>query len=422
MAPRHGAQQLNAFHIGYGMVVHETSSGEPLCFAALTADPPAPLTESVLTAPTVRRHNPPFRAEQVGSFLRPRYLLDARDQFRRQALTAAALREIEDRAIVELVAFQEGLGLQAISDGEFRRRHFHTDFLLQLDGVEEQGGLPTKFHKATGEVDFAPPVMAITGRIRHARGIEVDNYRHLASLTRRTPKITIPSPTMLHFRGGREGISRELYPDMDQFFADVVTAYQTEVQQLGAAGLTYLQLDDTNLAYLCDGTQRERATARGEDPNLLPRQYAKLISDALATKPAGMATGIHLCRGNYRSSWAAEGGYEPVAEVLFNELAVDAFFLEYDDARSGDFQPLRHLPKGKTVVLGLVTTKVGALESRDDILRRIDEAAKFCPLDQLALSPQCGFASTEQGNELSVAQQDAKMRLVIDLAREVWGD
>jgi 5-methyltetrahydropteroyltriglutamate--homocysteine methyltransferase len=375
-----------------------------------------------LSAPTVRRHNPPFRAEQVGSFLRPRNLLDAREQFRRQAITAAALREVEDRAIAELVAYQENLGLQAISDGEFRRRHFHTDFLLQLDGVEEQGGLPTKFHKATGEVDFAPPVMAITGRIRHAHGIEVANYRHLASLTRRTPKITIPSPTMLHFRGGREGISRELYPDMDQFFADVIAAYQAEVSLLGAAGLTYLQLDDTNLAYLCDTAQRERATSRGEDPNQLPRQYAALINASLATKSAGMATGIHLCRGNYRSSWAAEGGYEPVAEVLFNELAVDAFFLEYDDARSGDFQPLRHVPKGKTVVLGLVTTKLGALESADDIRRRIDEAARYCPLEQLALSPQCGFASTEQGNEISAAQQEAKMRLVIDVAREVWGD
>lgn len=375
-----------------------------------------------MPAPRTRHRNPPFRAEQVGSFLRTASLLEARNAFRRGTIDAAALRVVEDREIAALVKYQESLGLQVVTDGEFRRRHFHTDFLVQLDGVDEQGGLPTKFHKTSGEVDFAPPVMAITGRIRHARPIEVDNYRHLASLTQRMPKITIPSPTMLHFRGGREGISRELYPDMAQFFADVVAAYQEEVRQLGAAGLRYLQLDDTNLAYLCDTAQRERARARGEDPDALPRQYAELINAAVASRPAGMVTGIHLCRGNYRSSWAAEGGYEPVAEVLFNELDVDAFFLEYDDARSGDFQPLRHVPRGKTVVLGLVTTKLGTLESKDDIKRRIDAAAKYCPLEQLALSPQCGFASTEQGNEVSVAQQSAKLQLVIDVAREVWGE
>lgn len=371
---------------------------------------------------TAPHRNPPFRAEQVGSFLRPDWLLQARAQHRAGSLDAAGLRAVEDRAIAEVVAFQEALGLQVISDGELRRRHFHTDFLLQLDGIEEQGGLPTRFHKATGEVDFAPPVMVVNGRVRHARGIEVDNYRYLQSLTRRTVKVTIPSPTMLHFRGGREGISRTVYPDLQPFFADVATAYQQEIAQLAAAGLRYLQLDDTNLAYLCDPVQRQRAVARGENPDDLPRQYAAFINAALAGRPADMATGIHLCRGNYRSSWAAEGGYEPVAEVLFNELDVDAFFLEYDDARSGDFTPLRHVPKGKTVVLGLVTTKVGELESADSVKRRIDEAARYCPLDQLALSPQCGFASTEQGNDISVAQQEAKMRLVVEVARQVWGD
>jgi 5-methyltetrahydropteroyltriglutamate--homocysteine methyltransferase len=368
------------------------------------------------------RRNPPFRAEHVGSFLRPKYLLDAREQFRSQELNATQLREVEDRAIAELVRFQEGLGIESVTDGEFRRRHFHTDFLVQLDGVEEKGGLPTKFHKATGDVDFAPPVMVVTGRIRHTRAIELANFRYLQSLTRRTPKITIPSPTMLHFRGGRDGISSEAYPDLAQFFADVAAAYQDEVRQLGDAGLRYLQLDDTNLAYLCDPAHRDRAKARGQDPNALPREYAQFINQSLATRHADMTTGIHLCRGNYRSSWAAEGGYEPVAEVLFNELDVDCFFLEYDDARSGDFQPLRHLPKGKTVVLGLVTTKLGELETADSIKRRIDEAAKFCPLDQLALSPQCGFASTEHGNDVSVAQQAAKMRLVMDVAKDVWGD
>ena len=368
------------------------------------------------------RHNPPFRAEHVGSFLRPKALLDARELRRSGQIDAAALRAVEDHAIAELVQYQESLGFQSITDGEFRRRHFHTDFLLQLDGVEEKGGLATKFHTATGEVDFAPPVMVVNGRVVHAHPIEVANYQYLRGLTARTPRITIPSPTMLHFRGGREGISKTVYPDLDLFFADVVAAYQEEVQQLGAAGLRYLQLDDTNLAYLCDPAQRERAIARGQDPNALPRDYAKLINASLASKPADMTTAIHLCRGNYRSSWAAEGGYEPVAEVLFNELDIDAFFLEYDDARSGDFQPLRHVPKGKTVVLGLVTTKLGELESADSIKRRIDEAAKFCPLEQLALSPQCGFASTEQGNDVSVAQQAAKMQRVMDVAKDVWGD
>jgi 5-methyltetrahydropteroyltriglutamate--homocysteine methyltransferase len=367
------------------------------------------------------RRNPPYRAEHVGSFLRPAYLLEARKEQRAGLIDAAALRAVEDRAIAELVQMQVGLGIAVITDGEFRRRHFHTDFLLQLDGIEEQGGLPTRFHKASGEVDFAPPVMVVTDRIRHSRAIEVDNYGYLRSLTDRCIKVTIPSPTMLHFRGGREGISQQAYPSLDTFFDDVVTAYQQEVQQLGAAGLRYLQLDDTNLAYLCDVQQRERAKARGEDPNALPLQYAQFINRSLANKPADMVTAIHLCRGNYRSSWAAEGGYEPVAEVLFNELNVDAFFLEYDDERSGDFSPLRHVPKGKTVVLGLVTTKLGELETADSIKRRIDEATRYCPLEQLALSPQCGFASTEQGNDVSVAQQAAKMRLVIDVAREVWG-
>ena len=348
-------------------------------------------------------------------------MLEARKEQRAGLIDAAALRAVEDRAIAELVQMQVGLGIAVITDGEFRRRHFHTDFLLQLDGIEEQGGLPTRFHKASGEVDFAPPVMVVTDRIRHSRAIEVDNYGYLRSLTDRCIKVTIPSPTMLHFRGGREGISQQAYPSLDTFFDDVVTAYQQEVQQLGAAGLRYLQLDDTNLAYLCDVQQRERAKARGEDPNALPLQYAQFINRSLANKPADMVTAIHLCRGNYRSSWAAEGGYEPVAEVLFNELNVDAFFLEYDDERSGDFSPLRHVPKGKTVVLGLVTTKLGELETADSIKRRIDEATRYCPLEQLALSPQCGFASTEQGNDVSVAQQAAKMRLVIDVAREVWG-
>jgi 5-methyltetrahydropteroyltriglutamate--homocysteine methyltransferase len=373
------------------------------------------------SAPT--RTAPPFRADHVGSFLRPAKLLEARDQRQRGEIDAAALRAVEDEAIRGIVKFQEDLGFKAITDGEFRRKFFHTDFLLQLDGIEEQGGMEVAFKHAAGkDVNFAPPKMVVTGKVRHAHPIELRNYEYLKSVVSETPKITIPSPTMLHFRAGREGISEAVYPDMGEFFADVGAAYREEIKQLTDAGLTFLQLDDTNLAYLCDEKQRENARKRGMDPNEAPRLYAKLINDAVSEAPDSLVTGIHLCRGNFRSSWAAEGGYEPVAEVMFNELNIDAFFLEYDDPRSGDFAPLRFVPKGKTVVLGLVTTKLGELESRDDILRRIEEAAKFMPVDQMALSPQCGFSSTVHGNDILVEQQAAKMRLVMDVAREVWGD
>jgi 5-methyltetrahydropteroyltriglutamate--homocysteine methyltransferase len=263
--------------------------------------------------------------------------------------------------------------------------------------------------------------MIVSGKIGHAKPIQRADYAFLASVTSQTAKVTIPSPTMLHFRAGRDGISEAVYPDMTEFFADVASAYQDEVADLAAAGCRYLQFDDTNLAYLCDGTQRENARKRGLDPDDLPRHYAKMINDALSSAPADMFTAIHLCRGNFRSSWAAEGGYEPVAEIMFNELNINAFLLEYDDARSGDFAPLRFLPKGKTVVLGLVTTKLGELETKDEIRRRIDAAAKFAPIEQLALSPQCGFASTFHGNDIAVEQQRAKMELVIEVAAEVWG-
>ena len=366
---------------------------------------------------------PPFRAEHVGSFLRPKALINARDRYKAGEIDAAALRAVEDQAISDIVKFQEGLGLKGITDGEFRRTFFHTDFLLQLDGIEAHGGMQVKFRQHGGMVlDYAPPVMAVTGKIKHAKPIQRADFEYLQSVTGQTPKVTIPSPTMLHFRAGRGEISEAIYPDLAEFFADVGQAYREEIAELAEAGLRYLQLDDTNLAYLCDETQRENARKRGIDPDEAPRLYAALINSAIAEKPADMATGVHLCRGNFRSSWAAEGGYEPVAEVLFNELQVDAYFLEYDDPRSGDFAPLRFVPKGKTVVLGLVTTKLGELESRDDILRRIEEAAKFMPVEQMALSPQCGFSSTVHGNDILVEQQAAKMRLVLDVAREVWGE
>ncbi len=367
------------------------------------------------------RTTPPFRADHVGSFLRPPELLAAREQFQKGSLSKADLRAAEDRAIREIVRFQEDLGLQGITDGEFRRTYFHVDFLEQLAGVETKGGIQVSFRSQAGTVDFSPPVMQITATIRHVKPIQLDDFKFLASATTRTPKVTIPSPTMLHFRGGRGAISKEAYPDLDAFFADVAAAYRAELASLAQAGCRYVQLDDTNLAYLCDEKMREGARKRGDDPNELPRRYAALINAAIADRPAGMVACVHLCRGNFKSAWAAEGGYEPVAEVLFNELKVDGYFLEYDDARSGDFAPLRFVPKDKTVVLGLVTTKLDTLESKDDIKRRIDEAARFVPLEQLCLSPQCGFSSTVHGNAIARDAQAAKLRLVVDVAREVWG-
>ena len=367
------------------------------------------------------RSKPPFRADHVGSFLRPQALIEARDRRKKGEITPQALRAVEDDAIRDVVRFQEAAGLQGITDGEFRRTYFHIDFLEQLAGIETKGGISVQFHSASGNVDFAPPVMHVTGKVRHVKPIQVEDFKFLRSVTTRTPKVTIPSPTMLHFRGGREAISRKAYPDMEGFFADVAAAYRAEVLALADAGCRYLQLDDTNLAYLCDEKMREGARKRGDDPNELPRRYARLINAAIAGKPSDMVVCVHLCRGNFKSAWVAEGGYEPVAEVLFNELAVDGYFLEYDDARSGDFAPLRFVPKGKTVVLGLVTTKLGTLETKDALKHKIDQAARQIPLDQLCLSPQCGFSSTVHGNAIALEAQAAKLRLVVETAREVWG-
>ena len=361
----------------------------------------------------------PSRADHVGSFLRPRYLLDAREKFARKEITAVELRAIEDKAIAEVVKMQEDVGLKAITDGEFRRTYFHIDFLVQLDGVQSDD--PKIIIKPDGSEELAPPVMRVTSKVKHARDIQRADFEYLKSKTGQTPKVTIPSPTMLHFRGGRAGISQKDYPDLEQFYADVAQAYGDELRSLAKAGCTYVQMDDTNLAYLCDTKMREAARARGDDPNELPHRYARFINLVVAQKPAGMTLAVHLCRGNFKSAHAAEGGYEPVAEALLSEMNVDAYFLEYDDERSGDFRPLRFLPKGKIVVLGLVTTKLGALESKDAIKRRIDEAAKYVPLDQLALSPQCGFSSSFHGNDIQMSQQTEKLRLVVDIARDVWG-
>ncbi len=364
----------------------------------------------------------PFRADHVGSFLRPRFLLEAREQAKSGAITRAQLRDVEDRAIRDVVKFQEGLGLRGVTDGEYRRTYFHVDFLEQLDGVTTEGGIAVHFHKKDGDIDFAPPVMKVKNKVRHVKSIQGDDFDFLKSVTARTPKVTIPSPTMLHFRGGRGAVSRDAYPEMEAFFDDVAAAYRAELKSLGKRGCTYVQMDDTNLAYLCDDRMREAARGRGDDPNELPRRYARLLNAAIADRPADMRVSVHLCRGNFKSAWAAEGGYEPVAEALFNELNVDGYFLEYDDARSGDFAPLRHVPKGRIVVLGLVSTKLGELEKKDELKRRIDAAAKFMPMEQLALSPQCGFSSTVHGNDITVEAQAAKLRLVVETAREVWGD
>jgi len=363
---------------------------------------------------------PPFRADHVGSLLRPKSVLDARARRERGEIGAEDLREIEDEAIAEVVAAQEAHGLHSVTDGEFRRAYFHIDFLQHLKGVVVSGGMPVKFRGTAGEREFAPPRMEIAGRLERTRSIVVDDFKYLASKTKQTAKICIPSPTMLHFRSGRKGISEDIYPDIEDFFSDLARAYREEIGALAKAGCTYLQLDDTNLAYLCDPAMRQRTRDIGEDPDALPKLYARIINESIASRPDDMTVCIHLCRGNFRSSWAAEGGYEPVAEVLFNELAVDGYFLEYDDERSGDFAPLRFVPDGKTIVLGLVTTKDAALEPKDELKSRIDEASKYVSLDRLALSPQCGFSSTVEGNEITQDDQFRKIDLVVETAAEVW--
>ncbi|WP_326544272.1 5-methyltetrahydropteroyltriglutamate--homocysteine S-methyltransferase [Pseudorhodoferax sp.] len=364
----------------------------------------------------------PARYDHVGSFLRPAYLLEARDQHAQGRITPEQLSQVEDRAITEIVQFQQDVGLKSITDGEFRRTYFHIDFLEQLGGV--QTDIPVTIKKPDGSEELAPPVMRVIDKVRHAKDIQLADFQYLKTQVAAglTPKVTIPSPTMLHFRGGRAGISKTAYPELEpDFYDDVAKAYGDELRSLAAAGCTYVQMDDTNLAYLCDEKMREAARQRGDDPNELPHRYAAFINKVVAQKPAGMLLAMHLCRGNFKSTHAAAGNYEPVAEALLKEMDLDAYFLEYDDDRSGDFRPLRYLPKGKTVVLGLVTTKFGEMESKDTLKRRIDEAARHAPLEQLALSPQCGFSSTVHGNNIAVQAQRDKLRLVVETAQEVWG-
>jgi 5-methyltetrahydropteroyltriglutamate--homocysteine methyltransferase len=359
----------------------------------------------------------------VGSFLRPKTVVDARAHRAEGEIGPEELREVEDEAIAEVVRQQEEVGLKGITDGEFRRFFFHTDFLEQLDGVTvTEGNFLAKFHRTDGsEIEFSPPTMGVDGPIHHSHPIQGPDFDYLASQVTRTPKVSIPAPSMLHFRGGRQGISEEVYPDLEQFFDDLTAAYRDEIADLAARGARYVQMDDTNLAYLCDPEVRERTAARGDDPDDLTRLYCRLVNDSFRDRPDDMVAAVHLCRGNFQSAWVTQGGYEPVAEILLNDMAVDAFFLEYDDERSGDFAPLRFLPPGKMVVLGLMSSKHGDVESADEIKARIDEAAVYAPLEQLALSHQCGFSSTVHGNQLSPDDQWRKLARTIEVAHDVWG-
>jgi 5-methyltetrahydropteroyltriglutamate--homocysteine methyltransferase len=368
------------------------------------------------------RTTPPYRADHVGSLLRPPELLQARDDFANGRIDAAQLRAVEDEAIRDVVQLQEDVGLQSATDGEFRRASWHMDFIYQLGGISKAPGhLSVKFHNADGDLEFTPAAMHIDGKVTLEKPIFAEDFEFLKGVTNVTPKLTIPSPSMVHYRGGRAAIEESVYPDMDQFWADLTTAYADQVQAIGDLGCTYLQFDDTSLAYLNDPNQRAEMAAKGDDAEHLHEAYIRHINEALEKRPEGMAITTHMCRGNFRSSWVAEGGYDFVAEALFNELGVDGFFMEWDDARSGGFEPLRFLPKGKIVVLGLVTTKTGDLETKDLLKRRIEEASQYVDVDQLCLSPQCGFSSTVEGNVLTRSQQADKLRLIVETAREVWG-
>jgi 5-methyltetrahydropteroyltriglutamate--homocysteine methyltransferase len=369
------------------------------------------------------RTSPPFRADHVGSLLRPASVLRARDEFKAGTITAAALAAVEDEAIRAVVRMQEDVGLQSATDGEFRRTAWHMDFIYRLGGIgQADEKLTVEFHNEGGSISFESAALAVRDRISLPDTIFGDHFRFLqGAVTTAVPKLTIPSPSMVHYRGGPAAIDPAVYPDVDQFWADLSAAYAEEVAALAELGCTYLQLDDPSLADRNDPEQRAMLAARGDDAEHQHVRYIRQINAALAGRPPGLAVTTHMCRGNFRSSWAAQGGYDFVAEAVFSELAVDGFFLEYDDARSGGFEPLRFVPKGKQVVLGLVTTKRPELESADDLKRRIDEAARYVPIDQLCLSPQCGFSSTVEGNVLTYDDEVAKLRLIVEVAADVWG-
>ncbi|KAM0815281.1 hypothetical protein AB5N19_01075 [Seiridium cardinale] len=368
-----------------------------------------------------------YRADQVGSLLRPREILATREKVANGEVSQEALKELEDKYIADVVRKQISAGLRAVTDGEFRREWFHIDYLVNLAGVEKRGALQSTNVSKGGTM---PPRLVVVDKISHPKPIQVDDFHYLESQiaaagasSNVTTKVAIPSPTMIHFRNSRETISEDAYPTLEPFFNDLARVYQEELADLYAAGTRFVQLDDTNLAYLCDPGMRAEAEKRHGDANVLAKQYAALINKAIEKRPSDMTIGIHLCRGNHRSQWFAQGGYEPVAEVLFKDLNVDVYFLEYDDARSGDFSPLRHLPENKIVVLGVMSSKVPALDDKAEIIKRLNEAAEFCPrgLKQLCLSHQCGFSSTMEGNDLTEDEQWAKIRLEVEIAKEVWG-
>ncbi len=383
------------------------------------------MSEVQTEAATGRRSTPPFRADHVGSLLRPPELLQARDDFAAGRIDADALRSVEDAAIRDVVALQRNVGLQTATDGEFRRATWHMDFIYQLGGIDKApGDLKVQFRNEQGTVEWTPAALHVTEKIHLSEPIFAGAFEFLQGAIEegQTPKLTIPSPNMVHYRGGRAAVDESVYPDMDEFWSDLCAAYADELRALGSMGCRYLQFDDTSLAYLNDPRQREQMAARGaSDVEHLHEQYVRNINRALEGRPEGMAVTTHLCRGNFRSSWAAEGGYDFVAEALFGGLGVDGFFLEYDDARSGGFEPLRFVPEGKYVVLGLVTTKRPELEAKDLLKRRIEEASKYVPVEQLCLSPQCGFSSTVEGNALTQEEQIAKLELIVETAAEVWG-
>jgi methionine synthase II (cobalamin-independent) len=382
-------------------------------------------TETANAIAAGRRTKPPFRADHVGSLLRPPELLHAREEFAAGRVDAEQLRAVEDEAIRAVVKMQRDVGLQSATDGEFRRASWHMDFIYQLGGIEKApGDIKVRFRNADGEIEFTPAAIHVGEKVHLDHTIFEQDFKFLQETADDaiTPKLTIPSPSMVHYRGGRAAIDPSVYADVEEFWADLTAAYADQVRAVAAMGGRYLQFDDTSLAYLNDPTQREEMASKGEDAEHLHETYIRNINRALGGRPEGLTVTTHMCRGNFRSSWAAEGGYDFVAEALFGGLDVDGFFLEYDDARSGGFEPLRFVPKNKLVVLGLVTTKRGELESKDLLKRRIDEAAKYVAIEQLCLSPQCGFSSTVEGNALTYDQEVAKLELIVETATEVWGD
>ena len=365
---------------------------------------------------------PPFRADHVGSLLRPKEVAEARARKDKGEIGAAELRAVEDRAIKDAVALQESAGLSAITDGEFRRAFWHVDFLVGFDGIKAtQSNYAVNFKGDDGATAETRSMMIVDGKIRRSHPVMVDDFKYLKSVTGRTAKACIPSPTYLHFRGGRKIVDKKAYPDMEGFWADLIAAYRAEIDALAAAGCTYLQLDDVSVSYLCDQSIRAHLKEDGLDPDKLPSEYARVNSALIANRPKSMAVTMHTCRGNFQSMWMAEGGYDAVAEAVFNETDVDGFFLEYDTERAGGFEPLRFVPKSKKIVLGLVSSKKPELESKDMLKRRIDAAAKYVPLENLCLSPQCGFASTHHGNRIGEDIEKRKLALVVETATEVWG-